>query len=61
MTQGQGSALPSVQGSAPASDPASESAPGSMAEPAFGGLKLLGSSNAVVCEGDVCWVPPTNP
>lgn len=60
MTQGQGSALPKAQGSAPASDPASDSAPGPTVGAAFGGLKLLGSSDAVVCEGDVCWVPPAD-
>ncbi|WP_256842779.1 hypothetical protein [Ornithinimicrobium cryptoxanthini] len=24
-----------------------------------GGLQLLGAADAVVCEGDLCWVPPT--
>lgn len=27
---------------------------------AAGGLQLLGSADTVVCEGDVCWVPPTD-
>ena len=26
---------------------------------AAGGLQLLGAGDAVVCEGDVCWVPPS--
>ena len=28
---------------------------------AAGGLQLFGAGDAVVCEGDVCWVPPTGP
>lgn len=27
---------------------------------ATGGLQLLGSADTVVCEGDVCWLPPAD-
>lgn len=60
MTQGWGSVVPQVRGSAPSPEPASESTSESTAGPALSGLKLLGSGDAVVCEGAVCWVPPTD-
>lgn len=42
-------------GMSAASSPPEESVP----PVAAGGLQLLGSADAVVCEGDLCWVPPT--
>lgn len=48
-------------GDASAADQGSAlAAPGEGVASAAGGLQLLGSADAVVCEGDVCWVPATD-
>ncbi|MDO5712446.1 MAG: hypothetical protein Q4P32_12000 [Micrococcales bacterium] len=47
---------PSEDEESAAPSPPEESVP----SVAAGGLQLLGSADAVACEGDVCWVPPTD-
>ena len=50
-----------AQVSATALGVAQASAPGVEQTPALGGLVQLGSADAVVCEGDLCWVPDSSP
>ena len=59
VAQDSAPALGVAQVSAPGVEQAS--APGVEQAPALGGLVQLGSADAVVCEGDLCWVPDSSP